>query len=261
MAEKDEMREQAARAAEEALRHRTVGIFRGGENKWQPLGSGTLVEWNDRELVLTAEHVIGGTAPDEWRFSLPTKEIPQNVYDRETLLNLKVALPSQLADVSELAINVVKVDAKVDLAGIDITGSLTGHEIAKFFAVTPGGKTPPEGMSIVSRGFPYDLTKTMVNKVEVAIAAVHWAAVVAPRDGLRSFNPELHFLIDYEFEDGAHPKGMSGSAGCYSPRKPDDQLWVADLEIGGVTIDYDEKNKVLALVRREKIEEFLKKQF
>src|SRR5262245_61299484 len=141
MAELDELKEQAARAVEEALRHRTVGLFR----RVGPLGAGTLVEWNGRQLVLTAEHVISGIASDELRFFLPTRDVPASVDDRETLLRLRGALPTQLSDVSELAIARVEVDARVDLAAIDITGSLTGHEVAKFFTIAPGGSTPPAG--------------------------------------------------------------------------------------------------------------------
>jgi hypothetical protein len=259
MGEKDEMKEQAARAVEEALRQRTVGLLAVGER--QPLGAGTLVDWNGRQLVLTAEHVIAGTSFEKLRFFLPTKDIPQNLFDRDTLLSLTAALPSQLADVSELAIAGVKADAEIDLAAIDIASSLTGHESARFFTIAPGGTTPPEGTSIVSRGFPFDLTRTTVDNLRVAIMFVHWGGVVAPRDGLENFNPEWHFLTDFDSEHGGHPKGMSGSAGCYSPRKRDDQLWVADLEIAGVTVTYREKDHLLKLVRREQVEAFLTKHF
>ena len=106
--------------------------------------SGRWIAWNGRQLVLTAEHVIAGTTPETLRFFLPTKDIPQNVFARDTLVNLKAARPSHLADVSELAIAGVKADAEIDLAAIDIAGSLTGHEIARFFTRAPGGTTPHE---------------------------------------------------------------------------------------------------------------------
>lgn len=257
MGEKDEMKEQAARAVEEALRQTTVGLFRGGKNKSQPLGTGTLVEWSGRQLIFTAGHVIRGTTPEELRFFLPTKDIPQNVFDRDALLSLKGALPSQLSDVSELAIAGVEADFNIDLAAIDITGSLRGQEIARFFTIAPSGTTPPEGTSIASRGFPFDLTKITSDNVGVAFMFVHWGAVVAPREGLQDFNPEWHFLTDFDSQYGFNPRGMSGSGGCYSPRKPDNQLWSADLQVAGVSIGYYDKSQLLKLVRREKVEEFL----
>lgn len=257
MGEADELREQAARAVEEALRQRAVGLFRAVEQQGHILGAGTLVEWNGRQLVLTAEHVIRGIAPSELRFFLPSEDIPQNVIDRSVLLNLEAAHPAHLEDPAELAIAGVEADAEIDLAAIDITGSLTEYAIPKFFRIVPGGATPPEGTHIVSRGYPFDLARVTAGNVGVAFMAVHWSDIVEARDGLQNFEPECHFLTRYEFGDGSHPKGMSGSAGCYSPRKGDGQLWVADLEIAGVTISYYQKPQLLSLVRREKIEEFL----
>ena len=260
MGEEHHMRDQAANAVEEALRHSTVGVVGGsGENKWKGLGTGTLVEWNGRQLVLTAEHVIRGTAPADLRFFLPLEDVPGNA-DRKTLLDLRGVPTSQLFPFSELPIHGFVVDTDLDLAAIDITDSVAGNRIVRFIPIEAGGTTPEEGTSIVSRGYPHDLLRQTVDSAQVAFMFVHWASVLAPRSGLQDFDPTFHLLTGFEGDGDAHPRGMSGSAGCIQ-RKRGDRVWVADLDIGGVTVGYYENSRLLKLVRREKIEEFLAAHF
>ena len=260
MGEEHYMREQAANAVEETLRHSTVGVVGGsGENKWRGLGTGTLVEWKGSQLVLTAEHVIRGTAAADLRFFLPLQDVPGNA-DRKTLLNLTGVPTSRLFPISELPIRGLVVDTNLDLAAIDITDSVAGNGIVRFIPIDAGGTTPDEGTSIVSRGYPHDLLRQTLDGAQVAFMFVHWASVLTPRNGLQDFDPTFHLLTGFEGEGDAHPKGMSGSAGCIQ-RKRGDRVWVADLDIGGVTVGYYENSRLLKLVRREQIEEFLASQF
>jgi hypothetical protein len=258
--EEDEMKEQAAVAVEESLRHSAVGVVSGsGKQKWKGLGAGALVRWKSRELVLTAEHVIGDTAKDDLRFFLPLEDVPKNA-NRETLTALRGVPTARLFPFVELDIHSVAVDKALDLAAIDITGCLSSHKIAKFLDVEAGGSTPQEGTAVISRGYPHDLTKVTFDNEQVAFMFVHWADVEAPRDGLQSFDAKIHFLTGFDGEGNAHPAGMSGSAGCVQ-RKRGDQVWVADLDVGGVTIGYYEKSRLLKLVRREAVEQFLTSHF
>jgi hypothetical protein len=260
MGEEHYMRDQAASAVEEALRHSTVGVVGGsGENKWKGLGTGTFVEWNGCQLILTAEHVIRGTAAADLRFFLPVQDVPGSA-DRTTLLDLKGAPTSQLFPFSELPIHGVAVDTNLDLAAIDVTNSVAGNRIVRFIPIEPGGTTPDEGTSIVSRGYPHDLLRQTLDSAQVAFMFVHWASALAPRGGLRDFDSTVHLLTGFEGEEDAHPRGMSGSAGCIQ-RKRGDRVWVADLSVAGVTIGYYENSRLLKLVRREKIEEFLAAHF
>ena len=180
--------------------------------------------------------------------------------DRDTFVNLKAVRTSRLFPFSELPIRDMVVDASLDLAAIDITNCLTGNETVRFIPMHASGTTPPEGTSMVSRGYPHDLLKQTVDNARVAFMFVHWASVLAPRDGLQDFDPAVHFLTGFEGEGDAHPRGMSGSAGCVQ-RKRGDKVWVADLDIGGVTTGYYETSRLLKLVRREKVEEFLTSHF
>ena len=260
MGEEHQMREHAATAVEEALRHATVGVVAGsGEDKWKGLGTGTLIEWRGLQLVLTAEHVIHGTAAADLRFFLPLEDIPGNA-DRDTLRSLRAVPTSRLFAFSELSIRGVVVDANLDLAAIDITGALTENKTVKFIAMDADGTTPLEDTSIVSRGYPHDLLMQTLDNAQVAFMFVHWASVLAPRVGLQDFDPELHFLTAFEGEVDAHPMGMSGSSGCFQRRRGD-QLWVANLDVAGVTIGYYESRRLLKLVRRERVEQFLASNF
>ena len=108
--------------------------------------------------------------------------------------------------------------------------------------------------------YPHDLLRQTLDSAQVAFMFVHWASLLAPRSGLQDFDPAFHFLTGFESEGDAHPRGMSGSAGCIQ-RKRGDRVCVADLHIGGVTVGYYENSRLLKLVRREKIEEFLAAHF
>jgi len=69
-----------------AIRLSTVGVvFGSGDNKGQGIGTGTLICWNDRHLILTAEHVIAGTLSKDLRFILPP-DSPPNEIEREKLI-------------------------------------------------------------------------------------------------------------------------------------------------------------------------------
>jgi hypothetical protein len=137
MGEEHYLRDQAASAVEEALRHSTVGVVGGSDkNKWKGLGTGTFVEWNGYQLVLTAEHVIRGTAAADLRFFLPVQDVPGSV-DRKTLLDLRGAPTSQLFPFSELPIRGVVVDTNLDLAAIDITNSVPETESSGSFQLNP----------------------------------------------------------------------------------------------------------------------------
>jgi hypothetical protein len=52
---------------------------------------------------------------------------------------------------------------------------------------------------------------------------------------LQDFDPTFHLLTSFEGEGDAHPRAMSGSTGCIQ-RKRGERRWVADLDIGGVTV-------------------------
>src|SRR5262245_25214942 len=59
----------ASDAMEAAIRQMTVGIVHGsGEKKWQYIAAGTLVRWRGRHFILTAEHVVRDTEPEDFRF-------------------------------------------------------------------------------------------------------------------------------------------------------------------------------------------------
>lgn len=257
MAEEMGQKLSAADAVGEAARYATVGVVSGsGKEKWQGLGSGALIEWQERQFVLTAAHVIEATETGDLRFFMPTRKVPGNT-DRATLLDLKGATDSQLHPFSELAVRKLVVDNRLDLAAIDITGAVGPGDVARFVRVDKGGSTPNAGVSVVSRGYPHDLTRRLIDQNRVAFMLSHWATVVeAPQDVPGEFDPALHFLTPFEGQAGTHPRGMSGAAG-WTQRKRGDQLWYPDLDLAGVTITHLPKQNLLKLVRREVVESFL----
>lgn len=147
-------------------------------------------------------------------------------------------------------------EPELDIAALEISGALADHKAARFLDITRGGAAPAVDTSIVSRGFPHDLVRDTVDNSRVAFWFVHWANVIAPPDGLENFDARRHLLTPFEGENGSHPRGLSGSAGCWQQRRGD-KVWIPDLEIAGVTISFYTQAKIMKLVRRETLEQFL----
>ncbi|MEQ1574274.1 MAG: hypothetical protein ABL993_08510 [Vicinamibacterales bacterium] len=249
----------AADAIEEAARLSTVGIVGGsGEQKWQGMGTGTLIRWNQQHVVLTAEHVIAGTSREDLRFFLPLENPPKTA-ERDVLQSLHGVPTKNLFPFSEIGIHVIVSDPSLDLAALVIDGGLDGrHPTARFFEMAPGGQTPAEGQVIVSRGFPHDLSRVTQQNVRVAFMYGHWADIAADGHELKNFDRALHFLAPFDDSaKDAHPAGLSGSVQWFLRPTPAPALWTANLDIAGVTITYYESERLLKMVRREVIEQFL----
>jgi hypothetical protein len=248
----------AADAIDEAARLSTVGIVGGsGEQKWQGIGTGTLIRWNQQYVVLTAEHVVARTSRDDLRFFLPLENPPRTA-ERDVLQSLRGVPTKDLLPFSQIGVHAIVSEPSLDLAALVIDSGLDGqHPTARFFEMAPGGQTPAEGQVIVARGFPHDLSRLTLQNDRVVFMYGHWANIADDHE-LENFNRTLHFLAPFDDSvEDAHPAGLSGSAQWFSRPTPAPALWTPNLDIAGVTITYYGPNRLLKMVRREVVEQFL----
>ena len=144
----------AADGIDEAIRCMTVGIVSGSEEHFRHgLGTGSLVRWAGHTIVLTAEHVIRNTRPENFGFFL-SPNTPPRIVDRKTILEMPGVPTRELLPISTLGIRDVASDAYLDLAALVIDEELDGrHPAARFHELRPGGVTPNPKVRLSASAF------------------------------------------------------------------------------------------------------------
>src|SRR5262245_10582474 len=255
-----EISELASDAVEHAIRSSTVGIVSGsGEQKWSWNGTGTLIRWKGRHLILTAHHVIEDTLPEDLRFFLPPDSPPIKV-ERETMSKMPGAPTSLMRPFTQLDLGRIVIDKELDLAAIEVDGNLSVKTPANFFDLAEGGRTPTEGQQTIIMGFPSDISRVTHAGFRVLLSYVMWTQVAPNRKYLRDFDPDIHFLTHYteaETHPDASPRGISGAAMWFLSNESL-SVGYPKLDIAGVGISwYKGQQPVLQIVQREIVEEFL----
>ena len=254
-----EISELASDAVEHAIRSSTVGIVSGsGEQKWIWNGTGTLIRWKGRHLILTAYHVIEDTLPEDLRFFLPPDSPPIKV-ERETMLKMPGAPIGLMRTFTEIELGRIVTDTELDLTAIEVDGNLAEKFPARFFDLAEGGRTPVEGQQTIIMGFPHDISRVTHAGFRVVFSYVMWTQIAPNRKGLRDFDPDRHFLTHYteaETYRDASPKGISGAAMWFLSNESL-SVWYPKLDIAGVGIGWYKDRQLLQIVQREIVEEFL----
>jgi hypothetical protein len=245
-------------ATEAATRWSMVGIT---DETQQNIGTGTLVRWKGCHLILTAEHVIGKTRSEDLRFLFPPDSPPIEI-TRETLLALRrlTAVPRQAVRASsKIKSDRLVRDTKLDLAAIEVEAGLDKDYPVRFFDLTEGGRTPTEGRETIITGFPWDISRPTNQNVRLVFPQSEWTSVASNREGLSGFDPAKHFLALYNWAETypeAKPQGISGAA-MWFRLGATAVVWHSNLDIAGVATDWYPRVRLLKMVRREVVEEFL----
>jgi hypothetical protein len=243
---------------DDAIRQMTVGIVSGsGPNFLKGLGTGSLVRWAGRHLILTAQHVIENTKPEDLRFFLPANS-PPGMADRKTILGITGAPTQSLLGFSELTAHEIYADLDLDLAALVVEEQLDGkHPAAHFHELVAGGVTPAPVHTVMSFGFPHDLTRTTHEDHTVAFSYSEWSEIVSSdQNPFYNFDAATHFLVRFEDNPDAHPRGMSGSARWFRRGKTP-EVWHPNVDIAGIVITFDPKTRLTKNVKRESVEAFL----
>jgi hypothetical protein len=254
-----EQMDSASDAVEAAIREMTVGIVYGsGERKWQGIAAGTLVRWGGRPLILTAEHVVCDTEPEDFRFHFRHDGPPIPV-ERDILKSLPGVPTALLKGCTELELGRVVMNRELDLAAIEVQGDLEEKYLCRFFDLADGGRSPAEGRQTIVMGFPSDVVRVTHDNKGVVFSYVEWTNVASDRTDLRDFDPARHFLTPYKLVEtypDAKPLGISGAA-MWINEKDTSVVWRPRLDIAGVASAWYKGKGLLKMVRREVVEEFL----
>jgi hypothetical protein len=249
----------ASDAVEAAIREMTVGIVYGsGERKWQGIAAGTLVRWRGRPLILTAEHVVRDTEPEDFRFFF-RHEGPPIPVERDILLSLPGVPTAVLKMFSQIELGRVVMNRELDLAAIEVDSSLEEKFPCRFFDLADGGRAPAEGQQTIVMGFPSDVARVTHENTGVIFSYLEWTNVAPDRTDLLEYDPARHFLAPFKlFETyrDAKPLGISGAAMWINERDTS-AVWCPRLDIAGVASSWYQRKGLLKMVRREIVEEFL----
>lgn len=259
-AEEFQKTKHAADAIEEAVAWHTVGIVTGsGESRWQGIGTGAAIRWRGSHHILTAEHVLRQTDPEDLRFFFRPDETLRRE-EREVLLTRPGVPMRWLLPPADLQVAAPIVDGGIDLAVIPVRADLETNRPVRFFDIASGQTTPPENTTLIATGFPFDITRLTYKDERVAFTSVVWTEVGPARTDLdRNYKQDRHILAVYDVEDlNAHPGGFSG-AGIWYRKGDTPGVWHPNLELAGVVIGYYQGPRMLQIVRREVVEGFLMK--
>jgi len=249
----------AAGGIEETIASSTLGIVCGsGEDKWRGIGTGTLIRWKNQHLILTAEHVVADTVPEDLRFFL-RQDAPLEWVDRTTLQGLPGMPTDALRPFTEIHLGPLNTDADMDLAAASVGAGMEQEHPVRFHELQPDGRTPAVDATTIVMGFPHDMSRVTERNERVVFPYVEWSQVAPPRTGLKDFEENLHFLAPYrltEIYPDADPHGLSGSA-MWSRRGDTPSVWHPNVDIAGVTVAWYGNPRLLMMVRRECVEAFL----
>lgn len=244
---------------EATIRQSTVCIVRvSGDRTQADNGSGTLVRWRWRYLILTAAHVIDNSQPGDLRFLFP----PAN-----TLTTLTYAEVQTLSTVPaetirwwvELELGRIVSDPDLDLAAIEVPSELDEQHSVCFADLVEGGQTPPEGQKIIIIGYPSKNSSWLEDEGPLYFPQVI-RTEIKPGRKIDGFDPDQHFLASYNLEKltpgGPEPHGISGAA-AWLPVEKESIIWCPDKEMAGVATNWYRRLGLMKVVRREAVEEFL----
>jgi hypothetical protein len=248
--------DEQSNAIESATRLSMVGIavVSGDE-------TGTLIRWRGHHLILTAAHVIGRILPEDIQFLFPPDSPPTEV-SRETLWALTSVPRKALQASSAIKLSQFVMDPApgLDLAAIEVDGSIEEKYPVRFFDLAEGGRTPAEDQMTIITGFPLDISRLTGNNERLVFPQSEWTQVVPDGEHLLGdFDPAKHFLAPYNLTEtypDANLKGMSGAA-MWFRRGPTPDLWHSNLDIAGVVITWYPRVSLMKMVRREIVEGFL----
>ena len=230
------------------------------------IGSGTACTWEGHRLILTAEHVVGDSKPDDLAFLLRV----------DGALNWEgMGKPEKVVPRVKLPIETILRDKKDDLAAIVLNANrLTGSRMQ--FCELPKQlmrrRTLRRKGCLILHGFPRD-RQFAISERKIPNAAVNYfaarpiilPAMIAahPAKTLSSnYDPDRDVLVNYEPRElGMQPHGFSGAAVWCERLRHSGSIWTASPMMFGLQTRAYMTSKLLQLVGAPTIRRFLGKAF
>jgi len=228
-----------------------VGIVgRGGV----VLGTGTFIKDRYRQpAILTAEHVIRGTPPNELRFFLPRAgariaeypitspaQIPTNEMRERVSLNIQKLYQNRVLDVALLV----------------LSNDVVPDPFWTFRNINAPSRVLPIGSPLLLLGYPADRALTLSDGRKIAMSQIVYPTVVKTFKH-RSVNPATHRLLDFPYSDEIKPHGFSGGAIWYHV-KDKRKIWKAEPGFAGMIIEFISSRNVLIALKPAAIRKFLR---
>lgn len=231
-------------AFQETISNSIVGIAIDGPDPG--IGTGTLVKWKGKRLLLTANHNLDGTTPDCLRLLFRPPG------------NIKVAAMAEAAATYGLSPSPgiraplkreFCADLANDIALLEFLPHGTVPSPSIFYALDDfPAFSIPDGTSIIVMGFPSDNSVRIPGGRVVGPAADHvrYDSSLNSLSGLpSSYNPNSQYLLRYSrLQDGIHPRGFSG-AGAWCNADVDGPVWHSNPRLAGMVVRYHAPNNVL----------------
>lgn len=221
-------------------------------------GTGTLVRWRGRHLILTAAHVIENSQPEGLRFLFPPANT-QPTLTFEEMQTLRTLPAEKIIWWVELKLGRIVSDPNLDLAAIEVSSDLGEEHSVCFADLVEGGQTPPEGQKIIIIGYPSKNHRWLEDEGPMYFPQVT-RTQIQPNRPMKDFDPDQHFLTSYNLQKltpaGPEPHGISGAA-AWMPVEKDSIIWHPDKEMAGVATNWYRREGLMKVVRREAVEGFL----
>jgi len=231
-------------------------VFEGTEGN-QETASAVAINWQQRRLIVTAEHVIPREEEGKGVLCVLPRSRPLSRGDHRAELppldsGCLVSLPH---------ITLVRCKFE-DLAYFEVDGSFGHLSDIEFCEIPAFAASPPVGTSCVLSGFPQDLSGRISAEEVIVNLANRWSQVCSLGDDerfLKGFDSGRHFLMKFHKADkGKQAEGFSG-AGVWFPLREssDSQVWRPAPGLAGIQSKWF-PNKALTLsVRVDLLVRFL----
>jgi hypothetical protein len=248
----------ASDAFEERISRYSVGLaFRGREGNPET-ASAVALNWKQRRVIVTAEHVIPREEEGEGVLCVLPRSRPLSRGDHRAEFppldsGCLVSLPR---------ITLVRCEFE-DLAYFEVDDSFGHLSDIEFCDIPAFAAAPPVGTSCVLSGFPQDLSGRISSEEVIVNLANRWSQVCSLGDDerfLKGFDSEHHFLMKFHKADkGKQAEGFSG-AGVWFPLREssDSQVWRPVPGLAGIQSKWFHNKALTLSVRVELLVRFLR---
>jgi hypothetical protein len=233
-------------AAEEAIASHSVGII---AHAGKAPGSGTLLRWRGRTIILTAWHVVEGSDRGAIRFLLR----PAGTLTRQYLEDKRPAAGAAEYQLSKnLPIGRIASSSEEDVAFLEILGAPPEPDSAvSLYAVGPNEVSLMDaGRTVAFMGYPVALAQTVVPGQSALSPMFQFLRVCTDPGGLSTFDGTRHFLMDYHLGSDVNPYGFSG-AGVWAYDHPTSKIWYPNIRLSGIVVAHLPNRKMLRAVKIE----------
>jgi hypothetical protein len=234
-------------AFQESIACHTVVILM---EKRRQVGTGTLISYRSKNLILTADHNLDGIMPADLLIGFK----PGGTFQEATMSELQVLAPRLRPD-SPCRLNfrgdVVR-DTKNDIAALPLDEKEWPRGVATLYeATTVKPVAIPRGASVMMIGFPVGFSAE-IRPGEKLVGATpdHLVYDHTLNDSKylpSSYDPDSEFLLKYRWiEDGLLPHGYSG-AGAWCSREEKAIVWTPNPILVGVVTGYLKQHQLLVV--------------